>query len=374
MDFKNNKNHYSYTYFSMNHNINILSKIKKNKIKNFIFNYLNYCFTIKDIKYIINNLDKIKKYKDLTNENHNYEKGILSTFIKMCHFTYYRKYLPASFFKMKEVIFYNNELLVIKYYNHLFINIRGTITSKAHEIFQNLSIFKKQFYFENKNIHTNFLVWKKKLLKKYSIMNVLKKYEISDRYLFHRGFMELYYAYKIKNKIMKILNKYKINTIYLNGYSLGGALCTFLAIDIYEYYYKLNQLNNIKVNLITFSSPGIMNSNLSLFFYYLIKKKFINKYIRIVNESDIITSSFTDPSFYLSKFTGLLRHFDASIPMNKKNIIVNENDKINKKTIIIKKKKYLKNFFKKQLKEIEKKDLHSLYSFTNNKEGILYSI
>ena len=371
MDFKNNKNQYSYTYFSMKHNLNIINKIKKNKIKNFIFNYLKYKFTIDDIKYIINNFDKIKKYKDLTNEKNNYEKGILSTFIKMCHFTFYRKYLPVSFFKMKEVIYYNNELLVIKYYHHLFINIRGTITDKAHEIFQNLSVFKRQFYFENEKINIDFLKWKKKLLKKYSIMDVLKKHEISDRYLFHRGFMELYYAYKIKNKIISILDKFNIHNIYLNGYSLGSALCTFLTIDLYEHYYNLNQLNNIKINLITFSSPGFMNSNLSLFFYYLIEKKFINKYIRIINESDIIISSFTEPSFYLSKFTGLLRHFDASIPNDKKNILINENDKINKKAIIIQTQKYLKNFFN---KKPEKKDLHSLYCFTNNKDSILYSI
>ena len=372
MELNLNKNHYGYIWHSMNKNINILKKIKKSKQPKFIFNYLKYKISKNDLEYIINNFDKKKKFKDLINENNNFDKGIIPSFIKMCHFSYYRKYLPKSFFKMKELIFFNEELIIFKVKKSLFINIRGTVSFKQLELFQDLSLYKKQFFFENK-INEEFLEWKEKLLKNYSIENILKKKTISDRYLFHKGFIELYGAYKIKNKVLKIIDKYNdINTIYLNGHSLGGGLCTFLTLDLYEYYHKLNKLNDIKLNIITFGSPGIMNSNLSLFFYYLIDKKFINKYIRIINKKDIISSTFTDTKYLLTRFIGLLRHFDASIPKNKKIYIKNDDDKINKKILIVNCEKYLNTYFNKN--ELTYSEIHSLFSFTNNKNGFLFSI
>ena len=367
----NNKNHYGYIWYSMDKNIKILKKIKKKKFKDFIFNYLNYKVTKNDLKYITNNFDKIKKVKDLICEDNNYEKGIIPTLIKLCHFTYCKRFLKTSFFHLNEILYYNNELLVLKYNKSLFINIRGTVYYKQLELIQDLSLYKKQFFFEDQ-INEEFLEWKEKLLKNYSIKNILKKKSISDRYLFHRGFIELYYAYKIKNKILNIIKSINIDTIYLTGHSLGGGLCSFLTLDLYEHYHKLNKLNNIKVNLITFGAPGIMNSNLSLFFYYLIEKKFINKYIRIINKKDIISSTFTDPSYFVTKFIGTLRHFDASIPKKIKNIIHDEKDKINKRVIILNCQKYLNNYIDK--KSIEYKEIHSLFSFTNNKNGKLFSI
>lgn len=371
MDLKNNKNHYGYIWYSMDKNIDILEKIKKNKLKNFIFNYLKYKITNNDLKYIINNFNKVKKVKDLISENNNYEKGIIPTFIKLCHFTYYRRFLPAKFFNLKEILFFNNELLIIKHDKSLFINIRGTMTYKQLELFQNLSLYKKQFFF-NEKINDEFLAWKKKLLKNYSIKNTLKKKSISDRYLFHKGFIELYNAYKIKNKVLKIIKSNNFKNIYLSGHSLGGGLCTFLTLDLYEYYHNLNKIKDINLNLITFGAPGIMNSNLSLFFYYLTEKKFINKYIRIINKKDIISSGLTDPKFLLTKIIGVLRHFDASIPKNKKNIIYDEEEKINKKIIILNCEKYLSNYLDK--KTLKFKEIHTLFSFTNNKNGKLFSI
>ena len=358
----------------MDKNINVLKKIKKNKKQHFIFNYLKYKVTSSDLKYITDNFDKVKTYNDLIEKNNDFEKGILPTFIKMCHFTYYKRFLKNDFFRPTELLFFNDELLVFKYNKSMFINIRGTTTYKQLELLQNLSLYKKQFFFDDK-INEEFLKWKYKLLKtkNYSIKEILKKNDISDRYLFHKGFIELYEAYKIKDKIFKLLDKYKnINNIYLSGHSLGGGLCTFLTLDLYERYYELKQLDKIKVNIITFGSPGIMNSNLSLFFYYLTEKKFINKYIRIINKKDIITSTFTDPKFYLTKFTGLLRHIDASIPKNKKILIKDLNDKINKKIIIINSEKYLDNYVNK--KDLSYTEIHNLFGLSDNKKGILFSI
>tara|TARA_Y200000002_G_C22654285_1_gene652764 strand:- start:650 stop:1768 length:1119 start_codon:yes stop_codon:yes gene_type:complete len=372
MDLNINKNHYGYIWHSMQKNIKVIKKIKKNKRTKFIFNYLKHKILLKDLKYIIDNFDKTKKFKDYIQVKNDYEKGILPTFIKMCHFCYYRNYLPKSFFKLKELLFFNDELLVIKYKTSLFINIRGTVSFKQLELFQNLSLYKKQFFFEEE-INSDFLKWKDKLLEKYSIQEILKKKSISDRYLFHKGFIEIYSAYKIKSKILKILdNNPKIDTIYLNGHSLGGGLCTFLVLDLYEYYYMNNNLKNKKINITTFGAPGIMNSNLSLFFYYLIDKKFINKYIRIINKKDIISSGLTDPKYLFTRFTGLLRHFDASIPKSEKIIIKNEEDKTNKKILNINCEKYLNNFVKK--KELSYTEIHSLFGFTNDKKGILFSI
>ena len=374
MDLNNNIDHYGYIWHSMDKNINVLKKIKKNKKQHFIFNYLKYKVTSSDLKYITDNFDKVKTYNDLIEKNNNFEKGIIPTFIKMCHFTYYKRFLKNDFFRPTELLFFNDELLVFKYNKSMFINIRGTTTYKQLELLQNLSLYKKQFFFDDK-INEEFLKWKYKLLKtkNYSIKEILKKNDISDRYLFHKGFIELYEAYKIKNKIFKLLDKYKnINNIYLSGHSLGGGLCTFLTLDLYERYYELKKLDKIKVNIITFGSPGIMNSNLSLFFYYLTEKKFIDKYIRIINKKDIITSTFTDPKFYLTKFTGLLRHIDASIPKNKKILIKDLNDKINKKIIIINSEKYLDNYVNK--KNLSYTEIHNLFSLSNNKKGILFSI
>jgi len=368
-----NNNHYGYIWHSMDKNIKALKKIKKTKKDNFIFNYLKYKITCSDLKNIIDNFEKKKTFHDLIQENGNYILGILPTFIKMCHFTYYRPYLPKSFFNMKELIFFNNELLIFKLKNSLFINIRGTVTYKQLELFQDLSIYKKEFFFDEE-INQQFLKWKEKLLKSYSIENILKKKSISDRYLFHRGFIQLYNAYKIKNKVFKILDKYKnITNIYLSGHSLGGGLCTFLTLDLYEYYFKKNYLKNIKLNIITFGAPGIMNSNLSLFFYYLTEKKFINKYIRIINKKDIISSTFTNPKYLLTRFVGLLRHMDASIPKKKKINIIHNNDKINKSVITVNCEKYLNNYLTKK-QDLSYSEIHSLFSFTEKKNGILFSI
>lgn len=369
-----NKNNYAYIWYSMDKNIEILEKIKKSKKNNFIFNYLEHKITKEDLKFIHNNFNKSKKFKDLICNDKDYENGILPIFIKMCHFTYYRKYISKQFFNLKELVFFNSELLIFKYNSSLFINIRGTATYKQLELFQNLSLYKKQFFFDE-DINNDFLKWKEKILKNYSIKDTLKKTSISDRYLFHKGFIELYNAYKIKNKVLKIINSYKsgeITNFYLSGHSLGGGLCTFLTLDLYEHYYKLNKLDEVNVNIVTFGAPGIMNSNLSLFFYYLIDKKFINKYIRIINKKDIISSSLTDPTFFLTKLIGVLRHFDASIPKNKKNIIIDENDCINKKAIIVNCEKFLSNYLDK--KKLKYKEIHSLFSFTNNKNGYLFSI
>lgn len=374
MDLKNNIDNYGYIWYSMDKNIKALKKLKNNRKQYFIFNYIKYKIKSSDFKFIVENFDKVKTYDDLIQKNNDFDKGILPTFIKMCHFTYYKRFLRNDFFNIKELIFFNEELLVFKYNKALFINIRGTTTYKQLEILQNLTLYKKQFFFHEK-INQDFLKWKNKLLKTkdYSIKNLLKKDSISDRFLFHKGFIELYQAYKIKDKIFNILEKCKnINNIYLSGHSLGGGLCTFLTLDLYERYYELKQLNNIKVNIITFGSPGIMNSNLSLFFYYLTEKKFLNKYIRIINKKDIISSSFTDPQFYLTKLTGILRHIDASVPKNKKLIIRNSKDKINKNILLIDCEKYLNNYLNK--KELSYTEIHSLFSFSEKKNGILFSI
>ena len=374
MDLKYNKDHYGYIWHSMDKNINALKKIKKSKIQHFIFNYLKYKIHSNDLKYIDDNYNNIKNFNDLIQQDNNYEKGILPTIIKMCHFTYYRKFLTKDFFNLKELIFFNDELLILKYNKTLFINIRGTTSYKKLELLQNLSLYKKQF-FMNEKVNEDFLKWKNKLLGKkkiYSIKNILKKNTISDRYLYHKGFIELYNAYKIKSKVFNLLDKHEVNTIFLNGHSLGGGLCTFLALDLYEYYYEKNKLNDIKLNIITFAAPGIMNSNLSLFFYYLTEKKFINRYIRIINKKDIISSSLTDPKYFLTRFTGLLRHVDASIPKTKKNLIKNIEDKINKKVILVNCEKYLNNYFTR--KDLSLVEIHSLFSFSDKKNGILYSI
>lgn len=372
MELNNNTNHYGYIWHSMDKNIKILEKIKKVRKKKFIFNFLKYKITSNDLKYIIDNFSKKKKFIDLIQEKNDYSKGILPSFIKMCHFSYYRKYLPKSFLDLKQVEFFNNELLIFRHNKSLFINIRGTVTYKQLELFQNLSLYKKQFFFDNE-IDKDFLKWKEKLLKSYSIESVLKKKTISDRYLYHRGFIKLYEAYKIKNKVFKILDKNKnIDTIYLSGHSLGGGLCTFLTLDLYEHYYKQKTLKNIKLNLITFGAPGIMNSNLSLFFYYLIDQKFINKYIRIINKKDIISSTLSDPKYLLTRFIGILRHVDASIPKDKKTNIVDENDKINNNVIIVNCEKYLNNYLDK--KSLSYPEIHSLFSFSNKKNGYLFSI
>lgn len=369
----NTYNEYQYIYKSMNKNKNIIKKIKKNKLNHFLFNYLNDHLNKDDLKYINNYFNKVKKYKDLNQIKGDYSKGILPTFAKMAHLTYYKHHLKKSFFKVN-VEFFNEEMLIIKQDKTLFINFRGTMSYKQIEILQDLSIYKTQFYLP-KHIYEDFTLWKSKLMKKYSIEEVLGKQFISDRFLFHKGFLELYEAYKIKKKVLKILEKNinDINTIFLNGHSLGGGFANLLTFDLYQFYEKKKMLSRINVNIITFGTPGNMNSNCSLFFYYLIQQKFINKYIRIINKKDIISSSLSDKTYLLSKLFEILRHTNASIPLNKKIIIVNNDQKCLNNFMIIDTQKYLKPFLEKNA-ELELKEMHELFSFSGSKNAYLFSI
>ena len=374
LEMNNHKySEYQYIYKSMNKSKNILEKIKKNKLKNFLFNYLHDHLFKNDLKYINSSFNKAKTYKDLIQEKGDYSKGILPTFAKMAHLTYYKHQLKKSFFKV-DVEFFNEEMLIIKQDKTLFINFRGTMSYRQIEILQDLSIYKTQFYIDQ-SIFDDFMIWKSKLMKKYSIEEVLGKKFISDKFLFHKGFLELYEAYKIKKKVLKILEKNinNINTIFLNGHSLGGGFANLLTLDLYQFYEKKSMLSKINVNLITFGTPGNMNSNCSLFFYYLIQKKFINKYIRIINKKDIISSSLSDKTYLLSKIFGILRHANSSIPINKKNIIINKDQRLFNNFMIIDTQKYLKPFFTKNT-ELQLRELHELFCFSNSKNAYLFSI
>jgi hypothetical protein len=364
---------YQYIYKSMNKNKNIIKKIKKYKLSHFLFNYLDDHLYKHDLKYIHQHFNKAKNYKELIQVNGNYSKGILPTFIKMAHLTYYKHQLKKSFFKV-DVQFFNEEMLIIKQDKTLFINFRGTMSYKQIEILQDLSIYKTQFYLPE-HIYEDFTFWKSNLMKKYSIEEVLGKQFISDRFLFHKGFLELYEAYKIKKKVLKIIEKNinTINTIFLNGHSLGGGFANLLTLDLYQFYEKKKMLSKIHINIITFGTPGNMNSNCSLFFYYLIQKKFINKYIRVINKKDVISSTFSDKTYFFTKIFGILRHANASIPLNKKDIIMNNDQKCLKKFIIIDTQKNLKPFLKKN-EQIDLKDIHELFCFSSSKDAYLFSI
>ena len=367
-----NKYYYTYIWKTMEKDKNKLKKLKKEKENDFIFNYLQEGITPHDLDYINTHFNNVKKYSQLTHEKSNYSKGILPSFVKMAHLTYYKNEINKSFFDVN-VLFFNEEMLIIKQNESLFINFRGTVSYKQIELLQDLSVYKTQFFLPD-HIYQDFMEWKHKLMKKYSIENVLDKKYISDRFLFHKGFLELYNAYKIKKKVLKILEKYTndINTIFLNGHSMGGAFANICALDIYEFYEKKDLLKKINVNIITFGTPGNMNSNLSLFFYYLIQKKFIGKYILVVNKKDIILSSLTDKTYFLSKFFGILRHSNASIPTKNKNIIMNNDQKCFSKFMIVDTQKYLNTFF--DIHDIPLQDIHSLFCFSGSKNAVCFSI
>ena len=68
----------------------VLLKIKKNEMNSFLYDFEKNHIYNSDLKNIINQLNKEKiNVKDLNNKNNNFKKGVLATFLKLCHFTYY---------------------------------------------------------------------------------------------------------------------------------------------------------------------------------------------------------------------------------------------------------------------------------------------
>ena len=254
--------------------------------------------------------------------------------------------------------------------NNLFIVLRGSTIYSQIEYFHDLTFYKKNINYINEYHYNKFLKWKKKLLRTYPIEKVLSRKIISDIFRFHGGFIDLYNAYKIYPKVKKILIKNKkFKNIIICGHSMGGSFTNLLILDLlnYSYEYKIK----LDIKAITFGAPGCMNSNLSLFYFYLSSIGFISKYIRIHNKNDIISSTFSDQEDYFTSFIGLLRHVNSSVLENNKNIINKNSKSCSKKFIVYNTENNVNKFINKKLNY---REIHSVFCFTNSKDGILFSL
>ena len=349
----------------------VLLKIKKNEMNSFLYDFEKNHIYNSDLKNIINQLNKEKiNVKDLNNKNNNFKKGVLATFLKLCHFTYYYTYInKRNFFKIP-VLYFDSEMLVTKYENNIFISLRGTNFNDV-EYFHDFVIYKETITnIIQEKLLDKFELWKNNLLKNYPIENILSRKYISTKFKFHKGFYSLYKAYKIYKKVKYILlsNK-KYKNIYIVGHSMGTTFSNLLILDLYNFSYL--EKRKLNINMVSFGAPGCMNSNLSLFYFYLSSIGFISKYIRIYNKNDIIVKTFSDKDDYIASWFGILRHINSTIPNKNKSIVKKHNYDCSKNFVLFDLQKNLKKFIKKD-KKLSYEELHNLYSFSDNKDSCLF--
>ncbi len=352
-------------------NIKIISKLKKSKFKYYEYDFSNESLLSNDnLNHIVKILNKKKlKLHDLNNIRGNYRKGVLPFLLILCHYAYFYNYIENSFFKF-DILYRNSEFYVTRYDDNLFISFRGTTIYSQIEYFHDLTFYKKNIDYINKYYFNKFLKWKEKILKNYPIEKILSRKIISNIFRFHGGFVDLYNAYKIFPKVKNILlNNKKFKNIIITGHSMGASFTNLLILDLFNF--SIESKKKININAVTFGAPGCMNSNLSLFYYYLSSIDFIKKYIRIYNENDIISSTFSDQDDYFTSLFGLLRHVDSAVLNNNKSKIEKYNYDFSKKFIFFNTENNVKNFTKGRFNSHE---IHNLFCFTKSKDGILFSL
>lgn len=99
----------------------------------------------------------------------------------------------------------------------------------------------------------------------------------------HGGFLAFYLSFR--DKMLEIINKYynKNTKLYISGFSLGGAISTLAALDLYKYKINDYVIDNFTHN--SFASPRIFNIIGANHFDSLnISSQ------RIYNDSDIVPS------------------------------------------------------------------------------------
>ena len=352
-------------------NIDIIKKLKKTRINNYEYDYSNLkMINNKKLEYIVKILNKKNlNLNDLNNIKGDYKNGVLPYILILCHYAYYYNYLEDSFFKFN-ILYRDNEFYITHVNDSLFISLRGTSVYSQIEYFHDLTFYKKNINYINEYHYNKFLKWKQKILKNYPIEKILSRKIISDVFRFHGGFIDLYNAYKIYPKVKKILQTYKkFKNIIICGHSMGGSFANLLILDLLNFSYEYKRKIDIKA--ITFGAPGCMNSNLSLFYFYLSSIGFISKYIRIHNKNDIISSTFSNQEDHFTSFIGLLRHVNSAVLNNNKNIINKNNKKCSKKFIVYNTEKNVNKFTD---KIFSYREIHNLFCFTNSKDGILFSL
>ena len=356
----------------------LLSKLKEKKRKYYIYNFRRDRILPEDLKHVIHVFKKKNlKYKDLIQQKKSYKKGVLPTFLKLIQYTYFYSSisLDKNFFTIP-IVFYDSEILISKMDDHLFISLRGS-TYNQIDFFHDLILFKKDITkWTHPKILTSFENWKKKLLKNYPMEKILSRKFISTKFKFHKGLIDLYKAYKIYDKVKYILNYYtKIKDIYITGHSMGGAFGNLLILDLYNYCFR--EKRKCKVVMTSFGAPGCMNSNLSLYYYYLMSLNFIHKYIRVYNEEDFITSTLSKKDDLLGYWMGIMRHINSTLPNNKKSIVGVGKHKFDcsKNFILLNTGSYLFPFIQdSKKKDINAREYHNNYSFHNSDDAYLFSI
>ena len=355
-------------------NTSILNKIRKKKQDFFLYNYEKNPIYKSDLEFIINTLDKKKlNLNNLNNKNKNFKKGVLATFLKLCHYTYYYNYIDKKNFFHIRILFSDTEMIVSEYNYHIFIALRGTSSFRQIEYLYDLALYKKIMTNDIiEPLFKKFEKWKHIILENYPLETILSRQFISTKFKFHKGFYDLYKDNKIYNKIRYILlsNK-KYNNIYITGHSLGVSFGNLLILDLYNFSYI--EKRKLKINMVSFGSPGSMNSNLSLFYFYLSSIGFLSKYIRIFNKNDIISSTFSNKDDYIGLWLGVLHHINSAIPKENKSIVSKHNFDCSKNFIILNTEKYGKPFFDKN-NELTYEERHNLYCFSNESKACLFCL
>lgn len=129
----------------------------------------------------------------------------------------------------------------------------------------------------------------------------------------HRGFLNEYE--NRRSEILNVIREEEKDEILVTGYSAGGALATFLALDV------VKNINNIKVNLITFGMPKIGNSEFKSFLenqdetkliqtHYLLKDDPIDMFPLSKEYKSIIKHD--DPRFKICLLKNYLRSHSLS--------------------------------------------------------------
>ena len=347
------------------------SKIQYNNLKKYskhfknseivINNYLKYNVNINDLIHLNKILKKDNlSIHDLNNLNSNYFRGVLPTALKLSSYNYFYNSL-ANILDLP-IIFFNENILIIELNNMIYISYKGT--NNFNEFLKNSQFIRTKISI-NETIIKDYNRWKEKFMSTIDFKNYIGRKKISNNFLFHSGFNKLFKNYKIIEIISKYINiyisKYKKNPdIFLIGHSLGGAFVNLTIIKLHNIYPKL------KLYSITFSSPGCMNSNLSLYFLYLAYKNIVKKYIRLCSGNDIAVNFLTNYKLK-SKLIGTFRHHNSAIPIKFKNSIKNIEETSNN-FIIINVSKYTKDLF---IDNKSKKYLlhHKLYRFSNSNKA-----
>jgi len=185
----------------------------------------------------------------------------LLTSAKLCRICY-SKITDFNITNKKLYNIYTNYTLfnnVFIFNNHTKIDVCFKGTSNFNDMIYNLQVCPSSFKNKNIRIHTGYL---------YKYLEIKKN---------------------LINKLNIIINNNNINQITFAGHSSGGAIANIAIFDLYNYY---NNINNIKLNCVSFGMPKFSNE------YF--NNEFNNNNIyslRVMNNNDII-QYLTVPIYY----------------------------------------------------------------------------